>query len=175
MDFQTLSQRRVSVRAYQDKPVEREKLLAVLEAGRLAPSACNKQHWKFVVVSDAAARKRLGETYKGEWFAQAPVLIAVCVEPSASWTRGDGKNYAWVDGSIAMDHLTLAACEQGLGTCWIGAFDDAKARAALKVPAGVEIVALTPLGYPAEAGRAKSRKTLAEITFADEYGKPFQA
>jgi nitroreductase len=163
VSFLDLVHKRFSVRAYEPAPVPEESLAAVLEAGRLAPSAANKQPWHFVVVRDAARRQELGAAYGREWFWKAPAIIVVCVEPAKAWVRADGKNYADVDGAIAMDHMTLCAADLGLGTCWIGAFDTARLRRVLGLPAGVEPVAMTPLGKPAEPVRAKSRKALKEI------------
>lgn len=164
MSFLDLARRRCSVRAYRPDPVPEALLEQVLEAGRWAPSACNLQPWHFIVVRDPAQRAALARAYPKEWFAQAPVHIVVCVEPGRAWRRRhDGKSYVDVDGAIAMDHITLCAADLGLGTCWIGAFDPATVREVLGLPEGVEPLAMTPLGYPAEAGRPKQRKNLSEI------------
>ena len=113
-DFLELAERRKSVRAYRPDPVPEAVLKGVLRAASLAPSACNRQPWKFVLVTDAARRRALGMAYDREWFWTAPAIVAVCVEPGTAWTRAyDGKNYAFVDGAIAMDHLTLAAAAAG--------------------------------------------------------------
>ncbi len=163
MTFLDLARRRVSVRAYRSDPVPDELLSRVLEAGRLAPSACNLQPWHFIVVRDPARRAELGRAYPKDWFASAPVQIALCVEPARAWRRSDGKSYVDVDGAIAMDHMTLCATELGLGTCWIGAFNPAVIREVLGLPEGIEPLALTPLGYPADPGRPKRRKAMEEI------------
>jgi nitroreductase len=164
MSFLDLCRRRVSVRNYRPDPVPDELLGQVLEAGRMAPSAKNLQPWHFIVVRDPARRTALGRAYPAEWFARAPVLIAVCVEADRAWRRqADGRSYADVDGAIAMDHLTLCAADLGLGTCWIGAFQPDAVREALGLPDGVEPLAMTPLGYPADPGRPKQRKPLDEI------------
>jgi nitroreductase len=169
MDFLDLVKKRVSVRTYETAPVSEAALKQVLEAGRLAPSAANRQPWHFIVIEDENRRREIGEAYEREWFWKAPVLIVVCVEPAKAWTRSDGKNYADVDGAIAMDHMTLCAADLGLGTCWIGAFDPARLRRILDLPAGVEPLAMTPLGTPAEPGRAKSRKNMKEILKTDRW------
>lgn len=164
-DFLALAERRCSVRAYRPDPVPADILQDVLRAASLAPSACNRQPWCFVVVSDPARRRTLGMAYDREWFWTAPTIVAVCVAPASAWTRPyDGKNYAYVDGAIAMDHLTLAAAAAGLGTCWIGAFDPATAASVLALPDGWEIVAMTPLGYPSpeSASRVRSRNPLGQ-------------
>ena len=170
MDFLELVRTRNSIRAWRPDPVEDEKLQAVLEAGRLAPSACNKQPWAFVVVKDAEQKQRLRRAYDKAWLSDAPVVIAVCSEPKAAWVRQkDGKVHADVDCAIAGDHMTLAAHALGLGTCWVCAFDPQAAREVLALPPHVEPVALFPLGYPAEAGRPKQRKALSELVHAERW------
>ena len=171
--FLDLAEKRRSVRAYKPDEVPEDLLQTVLEAGRLAPSACNKQPWRFIVVRDEVARRALGAAYAREWFWKAPVVIAVCILPKEAWTRSfDGQNYAMVDGALALDHMTLAAAELGLGTCWIGAFDPAAAREILGLPDGVEIVGMTPLGFPdVEANpRVRSRRPLGEIVMKERWG-----
>ena len=161
--FRELAARRASVRGYTADPVDDRLLDEVLEAGRSAPSAANRQPWHIVVVRDEAARRALHRAYPRDWFLQAPVVLVVCTEPAAAWRRSDGKNYADVDGAILMDHLTLCAADLGLGTCWIGAFDPAGVRDALGLPEGIEPLAMTPLGRPADPGREKKRKARGEI------------
>jgi nitroreductase len=164
MDFTELVRHRYSVRAYKPDPVEDEKLLQVLEAARLAPTAANRQPFQIVVIHTAGRQAELRRVYHREWFSQAPLVICVCALPAQAWTRGhDGKCYADVDAAIVMDHLTLAAADIGLGTCWIAAFNPAAARELLGLPAGIEPIAFTPLGYPADALRPKERKPLAEL------------
>jgi nitroreductase len=163
VEFLDIVKARYSVRAYRDVKVEEEKLLKVLEAGRLAPSACNFQPWVFVVVREARNRKRLRAAYDKEWFVNAPVIIAVCCDRKRAWMRFDGKKYGDVDAAIAMDHIILQAAELGLGTCWIGAFNEEEARKALGLPFNLEPVALTPLGYPAAPPGAKDRVPLDSI------------
>jgi nitroreductase len=171
MDFLDLVKKRRSVRNYLDKPVEEPLLEKVLEAGRLAPSACNKQPWVFIVLRDNSSRQKLEQVYNKAWFLHAPIVIAVCCDRSASWKRADGRDYGDIDAAIALDHMTLAATEAGLGTCWIGAFNAAQARIILKLPDKIDPVAFTPLGYPGdEAAIKKFRKKLAEIVFWEYYG-----
>ena len=169
MSFLELAARRVSVRGYRPDPVPDDLLAKVLEAGRLAPSAANRQPWRFVVVRDRAARHALKPAYPRDWFVDAPVVIVVGVDTGAAWSRADGKSYADVDGAIAMDHMTLCAADLGLGTCWIGAFDAAVVRRALNLPGGVDPLAMTPLGYAADAGRPKSRRPIAELVHYDRW------
>jgi len=164
MDFYEAVRLRRSIRKYKPDPVEQEKLGRVLEAARLAPSAANRQPWQFIVITDAKRREAMKAAYDREWFWKAPVIIAACLDTAACWKRqGDGKSYGDVDVAIAFDHLTLAAAELGLGTCWIGAFNPVEARRLLELPAGVEPIALTPLGYPAGEAKPRSRKGLNEI------------
>ena len=171
--FLDLAEKRRSVRAYKPDEVPEELLQTVLEAGRLAPSACNKQPWRFIVVRSETGRRALGAAYAREWFWKAPLVVAVCILPKEAWTRShDGKNYAMADGALAMDHLQLAAAELGLGTCWIAAFDPAAAREILGLPDGVDIVGMTPLGFPdVEANpRVRSRRPLGETVMKERWG-----
>lgn len=163
MEFFELIQKRYSVRAYKPTPVEKEKLRKVLEAALLAPTAANRQPFEFVVIPTQGREAELKRIYSREWFTQAPLVICACAKTSEAWTRRDGKNYAEVDTTIAMDHLILAAADLGLGTCWIAAFDLAAAREILGLPPQVEPVAFTPLGYPADEGKPKKRKSLADL------------
>ena len=163
MDFLELAEKWYSVRSYKPDPVEDDKLQYVLEAARLAPTACNLQPFQFVVMHTKDREAELRRIYSASWFVQPPIVIAACGLPSESWRRRDGKNYCDVDVTIAMDHLILAAAEQGLGTCWIGAFHPDAAREVLGLPDDVEPVAFTPLGYPADQPGYKSRKSLSEM------------
>lgn len=169
MDFLDLVKQRYSVRGYTDAPVEEVLLNKVLQAGQQAPSAANRQPWHFVVVREKAKREAMLKAYAREWFSAAPVIIVVCVEPGSAWTRMDGKNYADVDGAIAMDHMTLCAASLGLGTCWIGAFNPDVVRTLLALPGGVEPLAMTPLGYPDAEAKRPGRKTLEEIIHYDRW------
>ncbi len=163
MDFLELAKKRYSVRAYKPDPVEDEKLQQVLEAARLAPTACNIQPFQFIVIHTKGKEADLRRIYSASWFAQAPLVICACGIPSQTWVRGDGKNYCDVDVTIAMDHLILAATELGLGTCWIGAFNPAAAHEVLGLPDDVEPIAFTPLGYPDDQPGYKSRQSLNEL------------
>jgi len=160
---EAISTRR-SIRNYEDQPVENEKLLNVLEAVRLSPSATNAQRWKFIVVTDPEVKESLRSSYDRDWFVSAPIIIVACALPDEAWARHDGEEYWKVDVTIAMQDLILAAWEKGLGTCWIGAFDEKEAKRALGIPEHVRVVAMTPLGYPAEEkGPVSDRKPLEEI------------
>ncbi|MBN1541286.1 nitroreductase family protein [candidate division KSB1 bacterium] len=162
MDFFDVIAKRVSVRAYESTEVEAEKLDACLNAANLAPSAVNRQPFRFIVVHTAGREEELRRIYHREWFSRAPLVVAAVAVPEEGWNRRDGKNYAVVDTTIAMDHFILAAAAQGLGTCWVAAFDPQAAHEILGLPENAEPVAFTPLGYPADPGREKKRKTLSE-------------
>lgn len=164
MEFSELIKRRYSVRSYKAEPVEEDKLQKVLEAARLAPSATNRQALQFIIVHTKGRKTELSRIYDKDWFVQPPLVICACGIPSENWVRRqDGRNYNDVDVAIAMDHLILAATEQGLGTCWIAAFDPDAAREVLQLPDGVVPIAFTPLGYPADEPRPKKRKALSEL------------
>ena len=163
MDFLELTKKRYSVRAYKPDPIEDDKLQKVLEAARLAPTACNLQPFQFIVIHTKGKETELQRIYSDSWFVQAPIVICACGMPSQSWVRRDGKNYWAVDVTIAMDHLILAAADLGLGTCWIGAFNPNAARKVLNLPGDVEPIAFTPLGYPDDQPGYKSRKSVDEL------------
>lgn len=169
MGFRDLITKRYSVRAYDSRPVEEEKLQEILDAARLAPTAANRQPFQFIVIRTAGRETELSRIYKKEWFWKAPIVIGACAVLSQAWSRMDGKNYGDVDVTIAMDHLILAATEVGLGTCWIAAFDPTAAREVLGLPEGVEPVAFTPLGYPADQPGAKRRRALSELVRYDRW------
>ena len=160
MEFSDLIQQRYSTRAYKSLPVPEDVLQRVLEAARMAPTAANRQPFQLVVVHTEGREAELARIYGNAWFTQAPIVIGVCSVTGQAWTRRDGKNYADVDVAIATDHLTLAAANEGLGTCWIGAFDPAAAREVLGLPEDVEPVVFTPLGYPADQRQPKRRRPL---------------
>jgi nitroreductase len=163
MELEDAIRKRESVRDYEDKPVPEEKILKVLEAARLAPSASNRQEWKFIVVREAKKRRELSRAAAGQpQLAAAPVVIAaVATMPEHVMSCGIPA-YA-VDLAIAVDHMTLAAVDEGLGTCWIGAFSQEKAREILNVPGNFRVVTIMPLGFPKHTGRTKIRKSLDEI------------
>ena len=161
---------RKSVRAYLDKPIEREKLGRVLNAVRLAPSAGNRQEWRFVVVTDPEKRSRLAEEAAGQRFmAEAPVVVAACAETDGKIMRCGEACYP-IDVAIAVDHLTLAAVAEGLGTCWIGSFDPDTVRRILEIPEQIVVVELLPLGYPKDPKPVtKSRLPLETIVCYEKW------
>jgi nitroreductase len=186
--FETINSRR-SIRKFEERPVEPQKLKAVLEAARQAPSWANLQCWRFVVVEDAAARAKLSEWAYIEAFfaplgyksnpaqkgiAEAPVVIVACADPQKSGNLGE-QQYYMTDLGIATQNLMLAAHAQGLGTVFVGVFDEEKIRELLGIPAKMRIVGLFPLGYPREEKKeGPVRKPLAEIAFAGKWGEKLE-
>jgi nitroreductase len=167
MDFIELVKKRYSVRAYKPKPIENDKLQKVLEAARMAPTACNLQPFQLIVIQTKGREEELLRIYSQPWFVEAPIIICACGIPSKSWIRRDGKNYCDVDVTIAMDHLILAATEQGLGTCWVGAFNAEEARKILQLSDDMEPIAFTPLGYPNDQPGDIIRKPIEELVSYD--------
>lgn len=166
--FLELAKNRYSCRKYLDKPIEKEKLEYVLEAGRVAPSAVNFQPWKFIVVQETSNLKKIHEVYHREWINSSPCVFVVCGDTSKSWKRKeDGKDHLDLDIGITVDHITLAATEQGLATCWVCNFFVEQCKTLLKLPKNLEPVVLLPIGYPAGAADSErhdsKRKPLDEI------------
>jgi len=171
MEIQEAIEKRKSIRNYQDKLIPENKLQKVLEAARLAPSGANRQEWKFVVVRDIEKRKQLSKAANGQaHVAGAPVVIAG-VATGADRIMMCGVPAYPVDLAIAIDHMTLAAVGQGLGSCWIGAFSQDEARKVMGIPDNYMIVGLLTLGFPADEGRPKTRKSLDEIVCYDTYSE----
>ena len=162
MTFLELAKKRYSVRAYRPTEVEEEKLERILEAARLAPTACNLQSFVLIVIHARGREQELLRIYGASWFVQAPLVVCCCGIPRNGWIRRDGKNFIDIDAAIVMDHLIMAATAEGLGTCWIGAFNPSEARRLLGLPEGVEPIAFTPVGYPDDQAPAKIRKPLEE-------------
>lgn len=174
MDFQQLVLARRSVRAYRPDPVSEPLLRQVLEAARLAPSACNRQPFRVVVLHTGGREAELHRVYPKGWFVEAPLVLAVCAVPGEAWARSryDGWNAAETDATIAMDHMLLAAADLGLGACWVAAFDPAAAREVLALPDGVVPVAFTPLGWPADEPAPKERRPLEELVHHERWQGP---
>lgn len=170
--FYSLSTHRYSCRSYSDKPVARDLIMASLDAARLAPSACNRQPWKFLVIDTPELRAAIQKSYGREWFDEAPVYVVALGLHDEAWHRPfDGKDHTDVDVSIAVEHFCLAAATLGLGTCWVCNFDPAVLREALSIPEGVEPIAIIPVGYPAEGSQVpeKKRKAIDEIVKWGKY------
>ena len=163
MDVMEVIRKRESVRDYLDKPVAKDKLLQIFEAARLAPSANNKQEWRFVAVTDPQKRQELQKAAGGQKFvSQAPVVIAACAETDGRRMTCGQLAYP-IDVAIAIDHLTLKAAEEGLGTCWIGKFYEDQVKRILNIPEQIRVVQLVTLGYPKYLRGEKHRKNLDEI------------
>lgn len=165
MNFHELSQKRFSARKFTDEQVSQADLDYILECVRLAPSACNKQPWKFVVVRSDEAKRKLWRAYDREWFRSAPLYV-VCMKSSSScWTRtDDNKQHGDIDVAIATEHLCLAAADRGLGTCWVCNYDT-RLVSQLLPSEEYEAVAIIPLGHIAEdcPHPEKKRKAMNEI------------
>jgi nitroreductase len=170
--FQVFRDRR-SIRKYKDTPVERETIEQVLDAARLAPSWKNLQCWRFLVVNDPGKRALLLEAFPDDnpgkkAIAMAPVVIVVCANPTESDVE-NGIEYFVADTAIAFEHLCLAAHALGLGTCWMGWYDEAQIKNALAIPTGIRIVGITPLGYPDQEPKPRPRKELSEIAYFNDW------
>lgn len=169
MDVFTAISQRSSVRAYKATDVEEDKLKKILEAGRLSPSASNRQEWKFIVVRDKETKKKLAKAAFGQTFiGEAPIVIVACGTESKT-IMACGQPAYTVDVSIACAFMILQAYELGLGTCWIGAFKEDEVKKILKIPEEVRVVAMTPLGYPDQPPSQKSRKDLDQIVCYGKY------
>ena len=173
MDFYEVIRTRRSVRSYKNKPILEEVLNRVLETARIAPSGSNRQPWKFILVKDEALKQKMILACKNQTFvAEAPVIVVACGKKIPS-NRGGymGEMSMLVDVSIAFTHLILAARAEGLGTCWIGAFNNNEIKRLLEVPNGYEVIAVTPLGYPPEGvfTEPRNRKNLDEIVSLNKF------
>ena len=169
MTVMDVIRRRRSIRKYRPSEIPREHLLEILEAGRLAPSAGNRQPWRFIVVRDPDQRRRLAEAARGQMFiADAAAVLVAIADPEAS------PRWCEKDVMIAMENMVLAATELGYGSCYIGAFEEEGVKSLLKIPDGLRVVALLPIGVPDEAPPQRPRKGLNEVFFGEEYGKPLE-
>ena len=171
MNVLEVIKKRRSVRKYKKDPIPEEALSRVLEAARLAPSGKNFQPWKFIIVKDKSLKEKLAQASAGQFFmAEAPIIIVGCGFPDNCYAHMGRYMKSWaVDVTIALDHLMLQAQEEGLGTCWIGSFEEEEVKEILNVPEGVKVLALTPLGYPGEIPAFRGRKSLDEIISYDGF------
>ncbi len=173
MDVLKTIETRSSIRKYKPVPLPDGDLKKILEAGRLAPSAGNKQPWGFVVVRDPARKKKLAEAAKNQmWTADAGAFLAVFGDAANS----PGGYVRWVekDPMIAVESMVLAAWSLGYGTCWIGAFEETQVKPLLGIPEDKKVICLLPIGVPAETPDAKPRRALKEVFHAEKYGKPLE-
>ena len=176
MHFNQLLRERYSIREYKSLKVSKALVIEVLEAGRMAPSAANKQPWHFILVSDEENLKKIKAAYNRDWIKNVPQIIVVCGDHNESWKRAvDQKDHCDVDAAIAIDHMTLRATELGLGTCWVCHFEPSVVKEVLKLPDYIEPIALLPIGYPIENNTpAKKRKAFSEVAFEEVFGKPLK-
>ena len=171
MDVMDAIKKRRSIRSYQDRKVEDEKLNLILEAARLAPSANNCQERKFIVIKDKDTREKIGVAAHHQGFVgEAPVVIIACAAAETEHIMSCGQLSYPIDLAIAVDHITLKAVEEDLGTCWIGAFDEKEVKKILGIPESVRVVALLPLGYPVSIPSPTPRKSKEEIILFEKWG-----
>ena len=163
MDFLELVKNRYSCRAYKTLDVEKEKLDYILECVRFAPSAVNKQPWRFHIVSSEDEKAKLQQCYNRDWFKSAPMYVIASILHDEEWVRADGKHHGDIDIAIAVEHLCLAATEQGLATCWVCNFDAVLCKQLIVLPESEEPAVLIPLGYAADEPKEKKRKAINEI------------
>lgn len=166
MSFLELIKERYSVRSFKSQPIEQEKLAAIIEAGRVAPTACNNQPQRIKVITAAEDLAKVDECTPGRF--GAPVVLLVCYDKRYCWTRNfDGAKSGESDASIVATHIMLAAQELGLGSCWVMYFDPAKMTELFNLPESIVPVAVLPIGYAAEdcnpSDRHFSRKAVEEI------------
>lgn len=170
MEFDSVILNRFSVRSYTNQKVEKEVILEILEAARIAPSAVNFQPWHFIVITEPDVLSDFQDVYPPLWFKEALVCIVICADHSQSWKRkSDGKDFADVDIAIAADHLILKATELGLGTCWVCNFDALLAQKKLGLPEYIEPMVLVPLGYTLAETQEKKRKSLQELVHWEKF------
>jgi nitroreductase len=171
VDFYDVIKKRRSIRKYKSDPIPDALLVKILDAGRIAPSAKNYQPWRFIVVKDPEKKQQLVTASRNQQFVGTGACIIVgCALVDTAWGRMGGYMSSWsVDLTIALDHIILAAVNEGLGTCWIGAFDEVQVKNILNIPDPVRVLALTPLGYADETPQDRGRKPVDEIISYDTY------
>jgi len=162
MDVMEALQGRRSIRKFKDKPIEEEKLRKVLEAARISHSAMNKQDWKFIVVDDIDTKNKLTEAIGQPFVGDAPLIMVNCGLNPEGIMKGGQYRYT-VDLSIATSYMMLQAYELGLGTCWIGGYDEKAVKDLLHIPQEVRVVSIFPIGYPDEEPKPRPRKELDDI------------
>ncbi|GAB4316196.1 MAG: nitroreductase family protein [Promethearchaeota archaeon] len=173
MEFVEVVRRRRSVRKFEPKPVPDDAIERILEAARLAPSWANMQGVRYVVVREPDRVAALADAIGQKWTKGAPTFVVACCAPKDSGKNKNGLEYFPVDVAIGMEHVMLAATNEGLGSCWIGWFDEEGVRKALDVPEKVRVVAITPLGYPAKEPGSQKRLPLEKIAFREKFGEPW--
>ena len=163
MEFYDVVKSRKSIRAYKDEPIDPDALRRIGEAVNLAPSACNIQPWCFRIILNREVRNSISSCYKNEWLKKAPAIVVALGNKDAAWKRLDGASIINVDIGIAMEHLVLAAAAEGLGTCWICAYDVGRMNSVLGILPPWEVIAISPLGKAAENPEPRKRKPISEV------------
>lgn len=184
MKFDQILNTRRSVRSFASRRVSEKDIISIIEAARLAPSACNSQTWRFIFVTRREiirkiCHKAMRPVIPNKWLEQAPLVIVGCsqldVIANRVGARVTGIEYYQIDLGIAMEHMVLKATELGLGTCWIGWFDETPVKDILSIPNKIKVSALLAVGYPKEApGKTRKRKSAEKIAFLEKWGKPFR-
>lgn len=171
MDAYTAIKKRRSIRKYKKKTVNKKDLIKVLAAAREAPSASNRQEWRFIVVEDKQKKQLLYEAAKKQEFVKEAPIILVCCADTDNHIMTCGQACYPIDLAIAIDHMTLAAVSLGLGTCWVGSFYEDEVRKILNIPEKIRVVELLALGYPTQTNKIpKNRLSLEQIVFFEEWG-----
>jgi nitroreductase len=163
MNFLELVKNRYSCRAYKSLSVEKEKLEYIWECVRFAPSAVNKQPWRFHIVCNEKDKVKLQQCYNRDWFKTAPMYVIASILHDEEWVRADGKHHGNIDIAIAVEHLCLAATEQGLATCWVCNFDAILCKELFALPESEEPTVIIPIGYAADEQKEKKRKPIEDI------------
>lgn len=170
MSIDKLFIERKSVRSFSKKKIDKETIIQLLNAARIAPSAVNYQPWRFFVCMSADIKQKIIESYPRKWFEKAPLYIVACADKTQSWKRPtDNKDHGDIDVAIAVTHIMLKATELGLGTCWVCNFDSNILKEALNLDKVLEPIAIIPIGYPSlevppEQEQPKKRKSIDEFT-----------
>ena len=182
MNFDQILENRTSVRSFDSKPVNEKDLISIVEAARLAPSACNSQTWRFVAVTDREVINKIcSEAMRpivpNRWLEQAPLIIVGCskidIVANRIGTRVTGIEYYQIDLGIAMEHMVLKATDLGLGSCWIGWFKEDKIKEILEIPKRIKVSAMLAIGFPKDNhSRKRKRKSIDKILFAEKWGRP---
>ena len=170
MDFTEVIIKRRSHRKFKEDIVDDEILERIIEAARLAPTWSNMQGTRYIVVKNKTQIKEIADAGNQKWIGNVPMLIVLCIAPNKSGKNINGLEYFTVDASICMEHIVLAATNEGLGTCWVGLFNEDKIKEVLSIPEKVRVIALTPLGYSKYTPREQIRKPIEQICFSEKWG-----
>jgi nitroreductase len=163
MDFYDVINQRRSIRGYKADPIPEASIQRIAEAVSIAPSACNLQPWSFRIVTNPKLRAEICKCYAAEWLSEAPAIAVALGNIDECWKRLDGKPIIDIDLGIVMEHLVLAATAEGLGTCWVCAYDSKKMDRVLNILAPWSVYAISPLGYPNAEPRELTRKPLEDV------------